>query len=211
MCNCNCNGITIPVGPTGPTGPTGATGATGAAGADGSDGTSVLYNSTTPATSTGSGSYDILQTYTIPANTLVNDGDELWVHTYFTTTNPKLNNAVQAATLKFNNVVLDGSFLNLGQSFYPSNCYKVTIDTRIIRVSNTSVKYESSVKIFSPRYFLLVIMGYDFIASVDNIIGTINGLDLTANPYIITSEGKSSTIGTDDVNCPLLEVIYGAI
>lgn len=67
-CSCiDCTDITLP---TGLTGATGATGAAGANGADGVDGVSILYNSTTEVTSSGTSLYTF-DTYTLPGATLL--------------------------------------------------------------------------------------------------------------------------------------------
>lgn len=61
-----------------PIGPTGATGAQGPAGANGQDGTTVLYNNIADV-STSTGGFDVLQSYTLPLNTLSANGDSLEV------------------------------------------------------------------------------------------------------------------------------------
>lgn len=71
-CTTNNSGV-LPVGPAGPTG---ATGATGAAGAAGDNGTTVIYANISDV-STSSGSYEVLQSYTLPAATLVTNGDTI--------------------------------------------------------------------------------------------------------------------------------------
>lgn len=74
-CNCGCDAISLPsiAGPTGPTGPAGATGATGPAG------TTILdwYDSTITTPITGS---DVLMySYTLLADELPTNGDELQI------------------------------------------------------------------------------------------------------------------------------------
>lgn len=66
------------VGPQGPAGAAGAAGATGATGATGASGVYRLYaNVTETSTATTGGSFQPLDSYTLPANTLVNNKDSL--------------------------------------------------------------------------------------------------------------------------------------
>jgi len=82
MCT-NCNEITIPTGPTGATGATGATGSTGPAGINGTDGTNgenglrILYNNVTLHANTLLAGTQTLDSYTVLANELNSNGDEL--------------------------------------------------------------------------------------------------------------------------------------
>ncbi len=83
MCT-DCNTLTIPVGPTGAQGAQGPAGLNGALGADGSDGTTILsaYNSLTGITTSNNSELTVF-TYSLPANTLLNNGDELEIFAYF--------------------------------------------------------------------------------------------------------------------------------
>lgn len=127
MCT-DCNEITIP---TGETGATGSTGAIGAAGTNGSNGTTILatYNSI-PGTGTPASLVETtLFTYTMPANTLLTNGDELELY------------------LVYNNDVTDDTTLRLklGSKIYTINHTGVatinasrTLRLKISRISQTS-------------------------------------------------------------------------
>lgn len=90
MCT-DCNELTIPIGPTGPTGATGATGPAGSNGSNGTngtngtDGTSILYSDLTEVQNGGASNTELLYNYTVPANTLLNIGDEIEVELFFAT------------------------------------------------------------------------------------------------------------------------------
>jgi len=90
MCK-DCDGLTIPIGPQGPQGIPGETGENGTDGEDGTNGTNGV-NGTTILSSynnlLGVGTPDntvetILYSYVVPLNTLVNNGDELELFTYY--------------------------------------------------------------------------------------------------------------------------------
>ena len=69
MCiDCGCNSITINAGATGPTGP---------AGAAGDPGVVILTRDTTAYTTAGSASFEAVWSYTIPLDTLADNGDEI--------------------------------------------------------------------------------------------------------------------------------------
>jgi len=81
MCT-DCNEITIPVGPTGATGltgPRGPSGLPGSNGTDGVDGLRILYNSIDNSGNTNTAGTQTLKSYTIIANELGSDGDEIEV------------------------------------------------------------------------------------------------------------------------------------
>jgi len=92
-CNCGCSGNGTPqlinpfgqinTGPPGPQGATGATGAQGAAGAQGQAGVSILYNSNTDSGTGANTTNTVLKTYTLPADTLSDNGDELHIRAIF--------------------------------------------------------------------------------------------------------------------------------
>lgn len=80
-CKCKCVGATSSKGSKGDKGANGADGVPGAAG---TIGTTVLYNTTTPS-ATNNAAMSILQSYTLPINTLMTNGDALELTAIFDT------------------------------------------------------------------------------------------------------------------------------
>ncbi len=80
-CSTN-NSSLLPIGPAGPQGNAGPTGPAGANGADGTNGVVVLYSTTSPV-SNATNVLATLQSYSIPANTLVHVGDSIEIVTLF--------------------------------------------------------------------------------------------------------------------------------
>lgn len=89
MCGCkDCDELNIPIGPTGETGltgPQGDPGTNGTNGTNGIDGTTILdsYNSTTGVGTPASILETSLYLYTIPANTIGTNDDELELYAYY--------------------------------------------------------------------------------------------------------------------------------
>lgn len=75
--NCSCTSYTLP------TGSTGATGATGATGPAGTPGAVIIADIIVGQDSTTSGSYETLYTYSLPASTLDEAGDQLGIIAYW--------------------------------------------------------------------------------------------------------------------------------
>jgi hypothetical protein len=87
MCT-DCNEITIPTGPTGATGATGETGPAGTDGTNGTNGTNgttilSTYNSTTGVGTPSGLTETSLFSYSMPANTVNTNGDELELYAYY--------------------------------------------------------------------------------------------------------------------------------
>lgn len=84
-CSCTSNSSVLPIGPTGATG---ATGAAGAAGANGTNGTTLVvgYTNATGVQQPSSAVETSLFLESIPANTILGDGDELEVYIYLEAT-----------------------------------------------------------------------------------------------------------------------------
>jgi len=178
-------------------GATGATGATGAAGANGADGVAVLYNNYANASTAGTVGFETLDSYSIPANTLSADGDEVKIHTVFTT-NATSPSASQLVRLTFNGASLI-STLNTG--FFASNIVNIEINARISRVSNTSAKYEVEV-LFNAQTLAGQQTDRRFIQGVTTI-GTLN---FTTTAYTVAAQGDSVVAG--DITSAALEIVY---
>jgi len=96
-CGCDCNSIELPIGPKGDPGTNGTNGTNGINGINGQDGTNgtngtngrdgvvLLLNDTATIVdnAVSGGVYHTLRTFTIPPNTLVNNGDMLKVEYQF--------------------------------------------------------------------------------------------------------------------------------
>lgn len=95
-CSCTSNSSVLPIGPTGATG---ATGAAGAAGVNGSNGTTMIvgYTNATGVTQPASAVETSLFLETIPANTILGNGDELEVYIYLEAT---AGNAATTSTIR---------------------------------------------------------------------------------------------------------------
>lgn len=194
-------------GDTGATGPQGLKGDTGATGATGANGASVLYNSVANAATTGTNSYEVLKTYTLPANTLRADGDELKIHVRYNAIN--LSDA-QAVKITFNGTTLINNALGAFRFKDASNIRRVIVNSRIIRINNTSAEIETEVIVYTRAvgnpYFR-----YEFLTTNTYNKAQINGLTLDTTNYVINVEAKSATPGTDDVTCQYAEIVYCAL
>jgi len=140
MCT-NCNEITIPTGAPGAPGTNGTngtngapgvkgdTGLTGANGQNGTNGTTILatYNNITGVGTPASLVETTLFTYTMPANTLANNGDELELFTYYEYT---------SATLVSLRIKLGSKIISYSLS--DSNNFTETLKIKISRISTNS-------------------------------------------------------------------------
>lgn len=197
-------------GDTGATGPQGLKGDTGATGATGANGASVLYNSVSDTSTTGTNSYEVLKTYTLPANTLRADGDELKLHTRLQISS--LSDA-QAIKITFNGTTLVNNALGSFKfSNVASNTRRVAINTRLIRHnSGASIEIETEVILYSKYSSITNYFRYNAITSETYNKAQINGLTLDTTNYVINVEAKSATPGTDDVTCQYAEIVYCAL
>lgn len=132
--DCSCDNITLPValGDTGPAGPAGA------AGSNGADGSVILFNQLTPATTTADAFVDLTgMTYTIPADQLATNGDQLKLKAYFHT------NDIKGGEI---DVYLDGTTImnavDLGMLPGTRGDCTLRLETVITRTSNTNVTAE---------------------------------------------------------------------
>lgn len=141
-------GLTGPTGPQGPAGSTGATGAAGATGATGpagptgatgANGTTRLYELlNTSTSSTASPSWATLGSYTVPANTLVNNGDALLVEAWVNYTTNSPGGSFYQMRLQFASISTtnDGTGEPTLIGAVPSLYYKLSVE--IIRKSSST-------------------------------------------------------------------------
>ncbi len=157
----------------------------------GATGVSVLYNSATNADNGATvGSYASLDSYSVLANTLITNGDELKVHAVFFL-------GSQAAT-EANLVRLTFGGNNLFSQnidFYP-NAFSIEINTRIWRVSNTEVNYETEAIYYS------IVSGTvtNDVYRLRRTIATFSALNLTTTAYAIAAQansGQATNIGSE--------------
>lgn len=138
MCitGCGCDSITIGSGATGPTGPTGAAGASGV---------SILTRDTTAYTTAGSASFEAVWSYTIPADTLAANGDEIWYRISAKAGDASLG-VFDEFKVKFNGSALTNPTASyIGASTATFRCPYVsselmTILVRIVRLTSTTVR-----------------------------------------------------------------------
>lgn len=165
---------------------TGAAGANGTNGANGADGVAVLFSNFDVDATTGTALQTwATKTYTLPANTLSNNGDYIEVELRFNT--PTSN--VYGQDKKFGFAEFGASLVaNANFSAQYSN-YNLII--KYHRVSNTTVKAE--LKFIGISLFGILEDG------VINFLYTISGLDLVNNSYTFKACGDSYATG--DVIC----------
>jgi hypothetical protein len=226
-CDCGCTDEPAPVvpttslqgpqGPAGPkgetgdtgaTGPQGAKGDTGATGATGANGASVLYNSVTDESTTGTNSYEVLKSYTLPSDTLRADGDELKIHTRFDITSVS---DAQAVKITFNGVTLINNALSIARFTEVSNAKRIAVNSRLTRIDNTSIEVETEVIFYSKYVSNYYYHRFKFLTTETYNKAQINGLTLDATNYTINVEAKSATVGVDDVTCQYAEIVYCAL
>lgn len=191
--NCDCgledNSRVIGFGSiVGANGTNGTNGTNGSNGTNGADGTAILFNSITVDTPS-TGSYSSLKNYTLPANTLVQDGDALEIlYTIqavgLTDTRVKMNIAGVKTHPK---LVSD-------MRLYSPNTY-LTVKATVTRKSTSTVliAFESS-----SSDEVLYDSGSAYVLNEESI--TIN--DLTASTNLIDIQGF--TTGSDTVVCKQL-------
>ena len=200
MCStCDCEGIQIPIGQqgaVGPQGPAGADGADGSNGTNGTNGVSVLYN-VYPNASTTTTNWEVLDTYQLVAGQLATNEDEITIRAVLTTNAAKPSPS-QLVRVTFNGVALNNT-INLG--FYSESIFKIIIEARISRVSNTTAKYEMNASFGSYS-----LGGTELIRVYEQNISSIATLNFTTNAYTITADGNSDSSG--DITLEAFEIIY---
>lgn len=132
--DCSCDNITLPIalGETGPQGPAGAVGA------DGADGSVLLFNNQTATTTTSTVLIDLTgMTYTIPADQLSTNGDQLRLKSYFKSISDK--GSVIAVYLDGSNVLTPNMF---GAIPAGPEAVSLRIESVFTRTSNTTISVE---------------------------------------------------------------------
>lgn len=150
-----------------------------------------------PNASTGGTTWEALNTYQIAAGQLSTNGSQLTITSVFTT-NASVPAPTQLVRQTFNGSALNTP-LNIG--FYANNITKIIVETRIVRITNTSIKYVQSV-IFCVGGLGGTVVFRTFIQDVQ----AISGLNLTTTAYDITSEGNSDVIG--DITLESFNITY---
>lgn len=137
MCiDCGCNSITINSGATGPTGP---------AGADGAPGVVILTRDTTAYTTSGSASFEAIWSYTLAADTLAQNGDEVWYDISAKAGDNSLG-VFDEFKVKFNGTALTNPTASyIGASTATFRCPYVSselmkIRVRVVRLTATTVR-----------------------------------------------------------------------
>lgn len=138
MClqGCGCDSITIN---------SGATGATGATGADGAPGVVILTRDTTAYTTSGFASFEAVFSYVVPADTLADNGDEVWYKISAKAGDSSLG-VFDEFKVKFNGTALTNPTASyIGASTATFRCPYVsselmTILVRIVRLTATTVR-----------------------------------------------------------------------
>lgn len=163
-------------GATGATGAAGAAGATGAAGAAGADGSARLYARTTPSTSITTGSWTTLNTYTLPANTLLNTGDSVVIQATSTQAAAimGLNIPMRRVTIGGVSCTVSGGFepFIITQNVSADNRYNTYVE--IIKTSDTTATCRN-----------LVDGNLDIPRSSVKYDVAVTGIDFTSNSVIL--------------------------
>lgn len=178
--DCSCDNITLPIaigdpGPTGPAGP---------AGANGADGSVILFNQLTPATTTANTFVDLTgMTYTIPANQLATNGDQLKLKAYFHSTDQKGG---------YVDIYLDGTTIlnsvNFGRIPGGAGDASLRLETVLTRIDDTTV---------SAEHLILVADGSlgDLLGVKQRFESSLIVTGLTANTTILKLRGMNFTSG----------------
>lgn len=153
MCNCStnscdCNDYKVSTGPQGATGPQGPQGPAGPPG-----NRTYLYSNQSTTTITafaGTGSFETLDTYTLPANTLSNVGDTLDVLIVFGVD----SSALTLRTWKFNFGTYSFTYA-FPQIVPPTSVGRLTAEFKftIKRITNTSQTVFASLNLGSGSIF----------------------------------------------------------
>lgn len=177
-CSCASNSSVLPIGPTGATG---ATGPAGAAGANGSNGTTVIvsYTNATGVTQPASVVETSLFLDSIPANTILGDGDELEIYIYLEAT---AGIAATTSTIR----------LKLGGLTIVTDAIDTALQTNTlmykIKITRTSLgnqlwTYERKLNSSTP-------------ALSDTILKVATAMDETVNnDFQVTAQGSSASAG----------------
>jgi hypothetical protein len=163
----DCEEITIPIGPTGLKGDKGDIGDPGSNGTNGINGTSLLYayNSITGVSTPNSTEEVDLASYTLLANELSTNGDEieLYIH-YFYTANAITDTVM---TLK-----IGGTSVYSHTDFGSTNNYQGILKINIARISSSShlLSIERSIYGLSNNTTFVVSTTSTFNSAINNLI-----------------------------------------
>ena len=131
-----CNSITINAG---------ATGATGPQGAQGDPGVTILTRDTTVYTTASSASFEAVWSYTIAADTLAENGDEVWYKIVAKAGDNSIG-VFDEFKVKFNGSALTNpttSYIGALTSTYKApytSSEMLTISVRVVRLTATTVR-----------------------------------------------------------------------
>lgn len=139
-----CDQLKLPIGDTGdtgPQGPPGDDGDPGKDGEDGSDGTTVLYTMIGDITLSSTGSWNNLDSYTLPSNTLDTKHDKLRIITIYDLT-PKRGETREIAV---NLESLDSDYVNYSIPKNDDGVYRVRIETYLHRVEHEKIYVDTRI------------------------------------------------------------------
>lgn len=166
----------------------------GAAGTNGTNAYSVLYNNFAAQATTTASAWETLDSYEIPIAQISTNGSEVtFVATY---TTPSWTTFNQNTRILFNGSTIIDAGVYPG--FYTSNCQKVIVIGRIVRVSNTTAKINLTVRYISDAYVQLQVQ--------EQVLVSLASLNFTTTAYTIAAQAYSAVIG--DIVSESLEVIY---
>src|SRR3990167_9837273 len=165
----------------------------GDTGAPGASGGFILYNNHTPVTTVSNPLADLM-TYSMPANTLTADGDEVIIEAYLSSSGTNNGKALS---------------LSFGAETFPTFLLFGAIETsailtmRIVRVSDTSIRIQSKgVKIFNTFGF------FEFGNPINKYDCTAVAIaSLTSNAVTIVSQAGNSG-GGETMTCKYMTVEY---
>lgn len=190
--NCDCGtddnaqvtGIGTVIGAKGDKGDTGEKGDKGDNGLDGSSKVLLTNNVAVDSATTGNGNFQTLgtKTYTLPINTLINNGDMLEVYTGTVL----VGNAIATAAIRLNST----DIATVGSNSNSLPFYE--LHATITKVSDTSVFITYKVMLFNTnRSLASTFRGTTVSTSVNNLISATNTISVvgrTTSPATMRSE-----------------------
>lgn len=131
MSNCGCNTNTSL--PTGVAGVNGTNGTNGTNGSNGLNGTTVLYHTSVPSAGQSTAVPTTMQSYLLPANQLITDGDAIEISCTFS---KNVTTGVCNVSLS-----IGGAVMHFKQSLFPivSSVKELSFKARVVRSTSTTL------------------------------------------------------------------------
>ncbi len=164
----------------------------GAAGATGASGAVVLYNNFANKATETSGSFETIDEFEVPLNTLTTDGDELVTSFVYNNTADTIDPQQNVRILFAGTSLSDGIPIS-----FSGGITKIVIAARIVRTSNTTANVQLKATL---------IMGIEEQNSLFLPLQPIASLNFTTTAYTIAQQAYDLVVG--DIVSESMEVIY---